>query len=190
MSSNHTAILTSFKITAIKFKVNEKVVAHIDWKIIGYHKLTNELFNNSLSKSIAGSTTYSNYNNHIPEAGTNTATIRNQKNKGWFHFSRKSLLPLINERDALLSDYQTLGIVKGCSSDAKLRLNFAQIAVDDAIALAKSVWSSHQAEKYTQCASILSKHGRVFMLSLEETQATTHRPTPCDATTQRGTGND
>ena len=41
MRSDHTAILTSFKITAIKFKVNEKVVAHIDWKLIGYHKLTN-----------------------------------------------------------------------------------------------------------------------------------------------------
>ena len=95
MSSDHTAKLIRFKITAIKFKVNEKVLAYIDWKLIGYHRLTNELFNNSLSKSIAGSTTYSNYNNHIPEAGTNTTTIRNNKNKGWFHFSQKSLLPLI-----------------------------------------------------------------------------------------------
>ena len=89
MHSNHTAILNSFKLTAIKFKVNEKIAAHIVWKLIGYHKLTNELFNNILSKSIYGITTYSNYNNHIPESGTNTATIRNQKNKGWFHFSRK-----------------------------------------------------------------------------------------------------
>ena len=60
MRSDHTAILTSFKITAIRFKVNEKVVAQINWKIIGHHELTNELFNNSLSKSIADGTTYSN----------------------------------------------------------------------------------------------------------------------------------
>ena len=92
--------------------------------------------------------------------------------------------------DALLSDYQTLGIGKGCSSEANLRLKVAQLAVDDAIALAKSVWSDHQAEKYTQFSSILRKLGRVFMLSLEETQATMHRQMPCDATTQQGTGND
>ena len=34
MRSNHTSILTSFKIPAIKFKVNEKVVPHIEWKLI------------------------------------------------------------------------------------------------------------------------------------------------------------
>ena len=81
MRSNHTAILTSFKITAIKFKVTEKVEENIDWKLIGYHKLTNELFNSSLSKSIAGVTTYSNYNKHILEASTNTATINNNITK-------------------------------------------------------------------------------------------------------------
>ena len=108
MRSDHTAILPSFIITAIKFKVNEKVVVYIDWKLIEYHKLTNELFNNSLFKSIAGGTTHSKYKNHILEAGTNTATTSNQKNKVWFHFSRDSLLPFIEERDALISDYQTL----------------------------------------------------------------------------------
>ena len=70
----------------------------------------------SLSKSIDGGTKYSNYNKHILEAGTNTATISNHKNKGWFHFIRDSLIPLIEERDAILSDYQTLGIGKGFSS--------------------------------------------------------------------------
>ena len=46
MRRDHKEILTIFKLTSIKFKVNENVVAHIDWKIIVYHKLTNELFNN------------------------------------------------------------------------------------------------------------------------------------------------
>ena len=81
MHSDHTAILTIFKIIDIKFKVNGKLVSQIEWKLIGYPKLTNELFNNILYKSIAGGTTYSNYKNHILEAGTNTATIINQKTK-------------------------------------------------------------------------------------------------------------
>ena len=112
MRSDHTAILTTFKTTAIELKYYDKVIEHIYWKLIGYHKLTNELFNNILSKSIDEGTTYSNYNKHILEAGTNTATISNHKNNGWFHFSRDYLLPLIKERDALLSDYLTLGIGK------------------------------------------------------------------------------
>ena len=82
MRCNHTAIIISFKLTVIKFKVNYKVVVHMVWKLIGYHKLTNEIFNNILSKSIDGGTKYSNYDKHILEAGTNTATINNQKNKG------------------------------------------------------------------------------------------------------------
>ena len=52
----------------------------------------------------------------ILESGTNTSTIRNKKNKGRFHFSRDSLLQLIEERYALISDYQTLGIGKGYPS--------------------------------------------------------------------------
>ena len=104
MSSNHTSILNTFKTTAIRFKVPENIVAQTNCKLIGYHKLTNELFKNSLYKSIAGSTKYSNYNKHILEAVTNNATINNQKKKGWFHFSHNSLLPLIKERGKLLSD--------------------------------------------------------------------------------------
>ena len=65
MCSDHIFILTTFKITAIKFKVTEKIVAQTDWKLIGYHKMNNELFNNRLSMSISGSTTYSKYNKRI-----------------------------------------------------------------------------------------------------------------------------
>ena len=61
MHRYHTAILTTFKITAIKFKVTDKVVAQIDCKLMGHHKLTSDLFNNSLYKYISGGNTYPNY---------------------------------------------------------------------------------------------------------------------------------
>ena len=60
MCRYHIAIPINSKTTSIKFKVNEKVVAQIDWKIIGYHNLNNYIFENSLSKSIAGRSTYYN----------------------------------------------------------------------------------------------------------------------------------
>ena len=65
MRSDHTAILTTFKIIVIKFKVTEKLVTQTDRKLTGYNKLTNDLFNKSLSKYISRSNTYSNYNKHI-----------------------------------------------------------------------------------------------------------------------------
>ena len=86
MCSYHAVILTTLKSIAIKFKVTEKIVVQINCKLIGYHNMTNDLFNNSISMSIAGRSIYSNYNKHILEAGTNTVTINNQKKKGWFHF--------------------------------------------------------------------------------------------------------
>ena len=95
--------------------------------------------------SIDGSTTYSKFNNYILKSVADAATTNNQKNNVWFHFSRKSLLTLIDKRDSLIYDYGILGIVKGESSRGKLYLSAYQLSVYDAIALAKSSWSDHQA---------------------------------------------
>ena len=89
-----------------------------------------------MSKSVR--TTYSNYNKHILEAGTNTATIKNHKNKVWFHFSCYSLLPLIKSRDELLYYYRTLGIGKVDLSETKIQPCILQLAVHYYITLAKS----------------------------------------------------
>ena len=56
MRSDHTAVQTTFKITDIKFKVIEKILTYIGWKIIGYHKTTNDLFKNILYMSADGRT--------------------------------------------------------------------------------------------------------------------------------------
>ena len=96
----------------MKLKVTKKIVTQIDWKLIGYHKMTNELFKNSLSMSIDVRNTYSGFNKYILHTGAATATTNNKKNKGWFHFIHDFLLPMIDTRDALLSGYRTLGIGK------------------------------------------------------------------------------
>ena len=50
--------MTTFKKTAIKFKVTEKIVVQNKWKLIGQQNNNNEIFNNILSKYIAGITEY------------------------------------------------------------------------------------------------------------------------------------
>ena len=97
--------------------------------------------------SIGGSTTYSGYNKYILQACATTATIKNHNNKVWFHFSRNFLLPLIEERYTLIYDYQNLVICKVDSSEAKPRLSASQLAVYDAITLARSECYSHQEDK-------------------------------------------
>ena len=54
------------------------------------------------------STIYSNYNKPILHSNAETTKIKNMKNKGWFHFIRNFLFPLIEAIHALLSDYWTL----------------------------------------------------------------------------------
>ena len=145
--SDHTAVQTNFKITEIKFKLTDNIVTYIYWNLIGYHKKANELFNNILSMSVEGSTTYYDLNNYILHDGSATATTNNQNNKGWFHFICDFLLPLIDTRDALLYYHLTLGIGKGESSQSNLQLSALQLAVSDAIALSKVARSAYQAEK-------------------------------------------
>ena len=95
MRRNHTDILTIFKITVIKFKVIEKILSHIYWDLIDNHKITNEIFKNSLSMYVDGSTTYSDFNKYILQANANTKITINQKKKVWFHFNNNYLLPFI-----------------------------------------------------------------------------------------------
>ena len=147
MCINHTTTPTIFKNTVIKFKVIEEIVNHTDWKLIGYHKRTNEIFNNIISMPIDGRTKNFNYNKYILQDSATTTTFKDQNNKGWYQFSRKSPLTLINARNALLSGYQILGIGKGDSPEAKIRLSASQLEVYYVITLAKAAWSSHQSEK-------------------------------------------
>ena len=90
-----------------------KIVIKINWRLIGYHKTTNEIFNNSLSISVEVSTTYSNFNNYILKIFAPTKATNNKKKKGWLHFSHDYLLPLFEIIDVLLYDYQNLGIGRG-----------------------------------------------------------------------------
>ena len=50
--SDHSAVIVSFKITAIKFKVKEKINKIIDWKKINRDAETNIEFNLILSENI------------------------------------------------------------------------------------------------------------------------------------------
>ena len=64
----------------------------------------------------------------------------------WFYFSRNLLLTLIEERGVIISDYWTLGICKGDSSEGKLWLSALQMSVYDTITLTKAARYAQQAE--------------------------------------------
>ena len=125
------------RVTSIKSKLTGKSAAKHYWKLIGYHESSNELFNDNFSKSVNDDPNDSEFNTSTLEAGVDTATKNEQKNKGWFNFSPDSLLLLIDTRDALLSDYQTLGIGKVYYSLTNQLLNLSQLALNYAITLVK-----------------------------------------------------
>ena len=92
------------RVTSIKSKLTGKSAAKHYWKLIGYHDSANELFKDNFSKSVNDDPNDSEFNTSTLEAGVDTATTNKQNNKGWFNFSRESLLLLIDTWDALLSD--------------------------------------------------------------------------------------
>ena len=100
--SDHSAVIVCFKITAIKFKVKEKINKIIVWKKNNGDAETNIEFNLRISENITDEHTYTDFNDEILQAAK-VATTTNPKNQGWFHHSKDHLLPAIELRDHLLT---------------------------------------------------------------------------------------
>ena len=91
-----------FKITAIKFKVKEKINKIIDWKKINGDAETNIEFNLRLSENIINKHTYTDFNDAILQASKVAITTK-PTNQGWFHHSKDYLLLSIKLRNYLLT---------------------------------------------------------------------------------------
>ena len=110
--SDHLSLQVKFRITAIKFKVKEKVKLQVDWTTIGENVETNDLFNVNLFQLPPKDPTYTQFNHCIYKAAGMTAVTTNWKNKGWLHHRRDILISLIEIRDEILTQYHTIGIEK------------------------------------------------------------------------------
>ena len=89
--SDHSAVIVSFIITAIKFKVKGKINKIIEWKKINGDAETSIEFNLRLSENITKEHTYTNFNDSILQAAK-VATTTKTTNQGWFHHSKDQLL--------------------------------------------------------------------------------------------------
>ena len=90
--SDHSAVIVSFIITAVKFKEKEKINKIVDWKKINGDAQINIEFNLRLGKNITKYHTYTNFNDSILQAAK-VATTTKTTNQGWFHHSKDQLLP-------------------------------------------------------------------------------------------------
>ena len=147
--SNHTAIVTKFRLTFIKFHNNwNKATTVVDWEKIrtdkkaksDFNDKLNILFNNHSAKS-----PYTDFNSAILIAAKDTATKQRTKNQGWFHHSNSILLPAIHHRNRLLHHLRSQDPSEDTTA-IRSQLKDAQAVVTDYVSLAKSAWSQHQAE--------------------------------------------
>ena len=83
-----------------------------DWNTIGENVETNNLFNVNLFQLIPKESMYTQFNKCITNAAVMTDVTTKLGNKRWFHHSQDILLPLIETRDVILTQYLTLGIDK------------------------------------------------------------------------------
>ena len=113
------------------------------------HQITNftSTGNDLCSYQPVESKQYTQFNEFILKAATETATKSNTPDKGWFHHSLSTLLPTISHRDQLLHTLRTTEPSSLNTTAIKIDLKLAQIEVTDSISLAKAKWSAHQAER-------------------------------------------
>ena len=107
-------------------------------------KVEKAIFNDKLEELASLEVGYTTFNANILQAGLETATRKKTENRGWFHHSEQTLLPIISYRDYLFHHLRT------CNHDdplLKVQLKLPQDAVTNNIALAKAAWSLHQATK-------------------------------------------
>ena len=140
--SDHSAVIVSFKITAIKLKVKEKINKIIDWKKINGDAETTIEFNLRLSENVTKEHTYTNFNDSILQAAK-VATTTKLTNQGWFHHYKDHLLPAIKLLDHLLTILCNMN--EEDTRKVRLQLRQAQTSVTDLISLAKASWSAYQA---------------------------------------------
>ena len=137
-------MIVSFRVTAIQFKVKEKINKIIDWKKINGNAETNIEFNLRLSENITKEHTYTNFKDSILQAAK-VATTTNTTNQGWFHHSKDHLLPSIKLRDHPLTMLRNMN--EEDTRKVRLQLRQAQTSVTNLISLAKASWSAQQAGK-------------------------------------------
>ena len=89
--SDHAAIMTQFRLTAIKFNNDRDDITIIDWQKIQTEKTGNSIFNTKLFNLKFSTDTsalrYTEFNANILSAARDTATKQKTENRGWFHHS-------------------------------------------------------------------------------------------------------
>ena len=125
---NHSPIQAKFKLTAIKLNITKSAMVVIDWEKIRTDRVAKAAFNATLHHSLMPNGIYEPTNGHeytkfnelVLEAASATATKLRSEDRGWFHHSVDTLLPVIIERDYLLhlirdtdpSEYESIRSLK------------------------------------------------------------------------------
>ena len=156
--SDHSAVIVSFRITAIKFKVKGKINKIIYWKYINGDAENNIEFNLRLSENITKEHTYTNFNDSILQANK-LATTTKPKNQGWFHHSKDRLLPAIELRDHLLTILRNMN--EEDTRKVRLQLRQAQKVSPTSFSWKKHHGPHTKREKFTTRASTPRLHGKV-----------------------------
>ena len=145
IKSDHSDISVKFKLTFIKLNIQKEDLMVIDWQKIRTDKYSKDKFNEKLHISLMENhlidyspTDLSKYmllNQLILKAAAETATKSKSSNKGWFNFSKSTLLPAITHRDQLLHTLRTVTSIDLLPINKSLTA--AQYVVTDTISLAK-----------------------------------------------------
>ena len=125
------------------------------------HDANDRLFNyDRLSRELHSAANYTEFNAKIILAAKETATRKNTDNRGWFHHSENTLLPIISYRDHLLHHLRATNSLAEATF-LKAHLDASQNEVTDKIHWKKLLGIPYRRNKYTPCVLTLKQRGRV-----------------------------
>ena len=139
--SDHTAIVTKFRLTSIKFKNEQQQSTVIDWERIIIDDEKRSIFNDKFyeltkdNKLLSQDYTY--LNSAILIAAQDTATKERTKNQGWVHHSEIILFPVIQHHNHLLYHLRSMDPSQNTTM-IKEELKVDQNVVNGQVSLAKA----------------------------------------------------
>ena len=107
------------------------------------------MYNHYLLDMVSDDMDYDTFNECVIKAGELTATIVKKKCEGWFQFSRESMAPLLEERNAALHNLRQVesSAPSLIIDELKRELKVMKKKVADAVCIAKARWYTELCQK-------------------------------------------
>ena len=145
--SDHSAVRMRLAMYSIKVKDNKVAGGRTNYRKLLFDTKTNEGYNSIFMDKWDNTTSYEDFNALMIEAAGEAATSPMRVDKSWFEYNKEILMPLIDERNALLHQTRVSGLPPDEMEERKKKLRELQRYIYDQSRIAYGKYAQELAEK-------------------------------------------